>query len=112
MAPSTLLMSQTGSRTGTRSESGTLCFSGGQIYGGDYVKDIYKMGTNFNFSKIDQKLNERRSGHRSIVNKNQVIHVGGKCEQNVEIWYLKSNGDFEVISSESIFWFLFSLMTR
>ena len=45
---------------------------GGQIYGGDYVKDIYKMGDDFNFSKIDQKLNERRSGHRSLVYENQV----------------------------------------
>ena len=56
---------------------------GGQIYGGDYVKDIYKMGSDFKFSKISQKLNERRSGHRSLVFKNQVIHVGGKFEQNI-----------------------------
>ena len=60
------------------------------------------MGTDFNFSKIDQKLNERRSGHRSIVYQDQVIHVGGKYEQNVEIWYLKSNGDFQVISSDFV----------
>ena len=73
---------------------------GGQIYGGDYVKDIYKMGSDFKFSKISQKLNERRSGHRSLVFKNQVIHVGGKYEQNIEIWYLQPDGDFEVISSD------------
>ena len=73
---------------------------GGQIYGGDYVKDIYKMGSDFKFSKIGQKLTERRSGHRSLVFKNQVIHVGGKYEQNIEIWYLQPDGDFEVISSD------------
>ena len=73
---------------------------GGQIYGGDYVKDIYKMGSDFKFSKISQKLNERRSGHRSLVFKNQVIHVGGKYEQNIEIWYLQPDGDFEIISSD------------
>merc|ERR1719434_221876 len=64
---------------------GTIYTFGGQIYGGDYVKDIYKMGSDFKFSKISQKLNERRSGHRSLVFKNQVIHVGGKYEQNIEI---------------------------
>ena len=60
------------------------------------------MDTDFNFFKISQKLNERRSGHRSLVFKNQVIHVGGKYEQNIEIWYLQPDGDFEIISSDFI----------
>ena len=73
---------------------------GGQIYGGDYVKDIHKMGSDFKFSKISQKMNERRSGHRTLVFKNQVNHDGVKNEQNIEIWYLQPGGDFEVNSSD------------
>ena len=79
MALSTLLVrpnvptgNPTGSWTGSSAGSTTIRILGGQIYGGDYVKDIYKMSDDFNFSKIDQKLNERRSGHRSLVYENQV----------------------------------------
>ena len=31
-----------------------------------------------------------------------MIHVGGKYQQNIEIWHLQQKGDFEVISSDFI----------
>lgn len=80
----------------------TVYTFGGQIYGSpDYFLDVYKMLPDFSFSKINQKLPVTRTGHRSLVYKNQVIHIGGKNDHEIEIWHLKSSSSdqFDIVES-------------